>query len=75
MVSTQRSFFYNRIAEIKSTKYRPWFFSSHIFNLLFSPFALLVYYALFRTRQRWRNAWLIVAGYTFYGWAEQGSWC
>src|SRR6266850_8125673 len=34
------------------------------------PFALLVYYALFRARQRWRNAWLIVAGYTFYGWAE-----
>ena len=45
-------------------------FSSHIFIYYFLPFALLVYYALFRARQRWRNAWLIVAGYTFYGWAE-----
>jgi len=45
-------------------------FSSHIFIYYFLPFALLVYYALFRAKQRWRNAWLIVAGYTFYGWAE-----
>ena len=34
-------------------------FSSHIFIYYFLPFALLVYYALFRARQRWRNAWLI----------------
>ncbi|MDQ6809266.1 MAG: MBOAT family protein, partial [Verrucomicrobiota bacterium] len=25
---------------------------------------------LWRTRQRWRNLWLILAGYVFYGWAE-----
>src|SRR4029078_4845547 len=45
-------------------------FSSHIFIYYFLPFALLVYYALFRAKQRWRNAWLIVAGYTFSAGAE-----
>jgi alginate O-acetyltransferase complex protein AlgI len=45
-------------------------FSSHIFVYYFLPIALLGYYALYRARQRWRNAWLILAGYFFYGWAE-----
>ncbi|HEY8835117.1 MAG TPA: hypothetical protein VIM09_05990, partial [Chthoniobacterales bacterium] len=45
-------------------------FSSHIFVYYFLPLALLGYYALSRARQRWRNAWLILTGYTFYGWAE-----
>jgi alginate O-acetyltransferase complex protein AlgI len=45
-------------------------FSSHIFIYYFLPGALLGYYALVRTPQRWRNFWLIVTGYIFYGWAE-----
>ena len=45
-------------------------FSSHIFIYYFLPAALLGYYALARTPQRWRNFWLILTGYTFYGWAE-----
>jgi alginate O-acetyltransferase complex protein AlgI len=45
-------------------------FSSHIFIYYFLPFTLLGYYALFRAPQRWRNAWLILTGYTFYRWAE-----
>jgi alginate O-acetyltransferase complex protein AlgI len=45
-------------------------FSSHIFVYYFLPIALLGYYALWRARQRWRNAWLIFTGYIFYGWAE-----
>ena len=45
-------------------------FSSHIFVYYFLPLALLGYYALSRAPQRWRNAWLILTGYTFYGWAE-----
>jgi alginate O-acetyltransferase complex protein AlgI len=45
-------------------------FSSHIFVYYFLPIALLGYYLLFRARQRWRNGWLILTGYTFYGWAE-----
>jgi len=45
-------------------------FSSHIFVYYFLPFTLLVYYALWPARQRWRNLWLVVAGYIFYGWAE-----
>src|ERR1044072_5394721 len=28
------------------------------------------YYALARAAQRWRNGWLILTGYIFYGWAE-----
>jgi len=45
-------------------------FSSHIFIFYFLPAALLGYYALARAPQRWRNLWLILTGYTFYGWAE-----
>jgi alginate O-acetyltransferase complex protein AlgI len=45
-------------------------FSSHIFVYYFLPIALLGYYALYRAGQRWRNFWLILTGYTFYGWAE-----
>ena len=45
-------------------------FSSHIFIYYFLPAALLGYYALARAPQRWRNFWLILTGYTFYGWAE-----
>ncbi|MDQ6624848.1 MAG: MBOAT family protein [Verrucomicrobiota bacterium] len=45
-------------------------FSSHIFIFYFLPLALLGYYALARAPQRWRNFWLIVTGYIFYGWAE-----
>jgi alginate O-acetyltransferase complex protein AlgI len=45
-------------------------FSSHIFIYYFLPLALLGYYALGRASQRWRNFWLILTGYTFYGWAE-----
>jgi len=43
-------------------------FSSHIFIYFFLPSALLGYYALAKAPQRWRNFWLILAGYTFYGW-------
>ncbi|MDQ2659733.1 MAG: MBOAT family protein [Verrucomicrobiota bacterium] len=45
-------------------------FSSHIFIFYFLPLALLGYYALAGAPQRWRNFWLILTGYTFYGWAE-----
>ena len=45
-------------------------FSSHIFIYYFLPAALLGYYALAAAPQRWRNFWLILTGYTFYGWAE-----
>ncbi len=45
-------------------------FSSHIFIYYFLPAMLLGYYALYRAPQRWRNCWLIVTGYLFYGWAE-----
>ena len=45
-------------------------FSSHIFIYYFLPAALLGYYTLFKAPQRWRNLWLILTGYTFYGWAE-----
>ena len=45
-------------------------FSSHLFIYYFLPFALLGYYALFKAPQRWRNFWLIITGYIFYGWAE-----
>src|SRR4051812_27233568 len=45
-------------------------FSSHFFIYYFLPFVLLGYYALIKAPQRWRNAWLILTGYTFYGWAE-----
>ncbi len=45
-------------------------FSSHIFIFYFLPLALLGYYALAFAPQRWRNFWLILTGYVFYGWAE-----
>jgi alginate O-acetyltransferase complex protein AlgI len=45
-------------------------FSSHIFIFYFLPGALLGYYALARAPQRYRNFWLILTGYIFYGWAE-----
>ena len=45
-------------------------FSSHLFLFYFLPLSLLVYYALSRAPQRWRNFVLIVFGYAFYGWAE-----
>ena len=45
-------------------------FSSHIFVYYFLPLALLGYYLLAGARQRWRNFWLILTGYIFYGWAE-----
>jgi alginate O-acetyltransferase complex protein AlgI len=40
-------------------------FSSHIFLFYFLPLALLVYYNL---PYRWRNAFLALASYIFYGW-------
>ena len=44
-------------------------FSSTIFIYYFLPFALLGYYGLWRAPLRWRNLWLIITGYIFYGWA------
>jgi alginate O-acetyltransferase complex protein AlgI len=45
-------------------------FSSHLFIFYFLPLALLGYYLLAAAPQRWRNFWLIITGYVFYGWAE-----
>ena len=45
-------------------------FSSQIFIFYFLPVALVVYYALIRAPQRWRNCALAVLGYIFYGWAD-----
>jgi len=45
-------------------------FSSHIFLYYFLPIALLIYYALWKAPQRWRNLSLAVLGYIFYGWAN-----
>lgn len=45
-------------------------FSSHIFIYFFLPLTLLGYYLLKPARQRMRNLWLVLTGYTFYGWAE-----
>jgi alginate O-acetyltransferase complex protein AlgI len=45
-------------------------FSSNIFIYYFLPFALLVYYALYRAPQRARNFALAALGYVFYGWAN-----
>lgn len=42
-------------------------FSSHIFVFYFLPFALASYYLL---PQRWRNLWLTIISYFFYGWAN-----
>jgi alginate O-acetyltransferase complex protein AlgI len=40
-------------------------FTSHIFIFYFLPLALLIYYAL---PNRWRNLFLTLASYLFYGW-------
>jgi alginate O-acetyltransferase complex protein AlgI len=40
-------------------------FSTHIFVFYFLPLFLLVYFAL---PGRWRNAWITLASYVFYGW-------
>jgi alginate O-acetyltransferase complex protein AlgI len=45
-------------------------FSSHLFIYYFLPLTLLGYYALSIASNRWRNLWLILTGYLFYGWAE-----
>lgn len=45
-------------------------FSSHIFVFYFLPIALILYYALWKAPQRWRNLSLILLGYIFYGWAN-----
>jgi len=42
-------------------------FTSHFFIFYFLPAVLAVYYALPRSTA-WRNAWLLVASYFFYGW-------
>src|SRR5881394_3295425 len=40
-------------------------FTTHIFVFYFLPVFLLVYYNL---PYRWRNAWITVGSYVFYGW-------
>ena len=40
-------------------------FTSHIFLFYFLPFCLLIYYVL---PYRWRNLFLTVVSYIFYGW-------
>jgi len=45
-------------------------FSSQIFIYYFLPIALLIYYALWKAPQRWRNLTLAILGYIFYGWAN-----
>ncbi len=45
-------------------------FSSHLFLFYFLPLALSGHCLLLRAPQRWRNLWLVLTGYTFYGWAE-----
>src|SRR5688572_18745115 len=42
-------------------------FTTHIFVFYFLPFFLLVYYAL---PLHWRNLWITLASYVFYGWWE-----
>lgn len=42
-------------------------FTTHIFVFYFLPLFLLVYYNL---PPRWRNLWLTLASYIFYGWWE-----
>src|SRR3954468_35583 len=42
-------------------------FTTHIFVFYFLPLFLLVYYNL---PFRWRNAWITLASYLFYGWWE-----
>jgi alginate O-acetyltransferase complex protein AlgI len=45
-------------------------FSSQLFIFYFLPVCLAVYYLLLGTSQKWRNLWLVLSGYAFYGWAE-----
>src|SRR5512136_2001923 len=40
-------------------------FTTHIFVFYFLPLFLLVYYNL---PYRWRNLWITLASYVFYGW-------
>jgi alginate O-acetyltransferase complex protein AlgI len=40
-------------------------FTTHIFVFYFLPLFLLIYYSL---RNRWRNAWITLGSYIFYGW-------
>ncbi|MDZ4860242.1 MAG: MBOAT family O-acyltransferase [Candidatus Hydrogenedentes bacterium] len=42
-------------------------FSSHIFIFYFLPLVLFIYYLL---RYSWRNPFLLVASYIFYGWTN-----
>jgi alginate O-acetyltransferase complex protein AlgI len=42
-------------------------FTTHIFVFYFLPLFLLVYYNL---PSRWRNLWITLASYVFYGWWE-----
>ncbi len=42
-------------------------FTTHIFVFYFLPLFLLVYFNL---PYRWRNAWITLASYIFYGWWE-----
>jgi alginate O-acetyltransferase complex protein AlgI len=42
-------------------------FTSYIFVFYFLPLVLAGYYAL-PPRSSWRNAWLLVTSYVFYGW-------
>jgi alginate O-acetyltransferase complex protein AlgI len=47
-------------------------FSSYTFIWYFLPLALLGYYALWLAPQRYRNLWLVLTGYIFYGSAGPG---
>lgn len=42
-------------------------FSSYIFIFWFLPLALLIYYLL---KRKWRNGWLTLISYVFYGWTN-----
>src|SRR5512137_427821 len=42
-------------------------FTTHIFIFYFLPLFLVVYFGL---PSRWRNPWITVASYVFYGWWE-----
>jgi alginate O-acetyltransferase complex protein AlgI len=42
-------------------------FTTHIFIFYFLPLFLLIYYNL---PHRWRNLWITLASYVFYGWWE-----
>lgn len=44
-------------------------FTSYLFLFYFLPLVLAVYYAL-PQRSGWRNGWLLLASWIFYGWAE-----